>query len=127
MSVQHSPKAPRAPCSARLAPAPPANGTEYTPEELERMTPDKRLWLVEHPSHLVPRNPEDPTDSDDSIDAPEAYSDANLDDTSDAHMSASSANFPSSAMFPPPDSTLAKLRLREYDLATPSTIRGGPS
>ncbi|KAI7953983.1 hypothetical protein MJO28_006530 [Puccinia striiformis f. sp. tritici] len=127
MSVQHSPKAPRAPRSARLAPAAPVNGTEYTPEELERMTPDERLWLAEHPSRLVPRNPEDQIDLDDSIDAPEAYSDADLDNTSDAHMSASSENFPLDAMFPPPDSTLAKLKLREYNLATPSTIRGGPS
>ncbi|KAI9608403.1 hypothetical protein KEM48_003192 [Puccinia striiformis f. sp. tritici PST-130] len=127
MSVQHSPKAPRAPRSARLAPAAPVNGTEYTPEELERMTPDERLWLAEHPLRLVPRNPEDQIDLDDSIDAPEAYSDADLDNTSDAHMSASSENFPLDAMFPPPDSTLAKLKLREYDLATPSTIRGGPS
>ncbi|POW18677.1 hypothetical protein PSHT_05503 [Puccinia striiformis] len=92
------------------------------------MSPDKRVWLAEHRLQpVVPCNPEDQIDTDDSIDTPEAYSDANLDDTSDAHMSASSANFPSGAMFPPPDSTLAKSKLRDYVLATPSTIRGGPS
>ncbi|KAI7936163.1 hypothetical protein MJO29_015466 [Puccinia striiformis f. sp. tritici] len=92
------------------------------------MSPDKRVWLAEHRLQpVVPCNPEDQIDTDDSIDTPEAYSDANLDDTSDAHMSASSANFPSGAMFPPPDSTLAKSKLRDCVLATPSTIRGGPS
>ncbi|POV97411.1 hypothetical protein PSHT_14604 [Puccinia striiformis] len=87
------------------------------------MSPDKRVWLAEHRLQpVVPCNPEDQIDTDDPIDTPEAYSDANLDDTSDAHMSASSANFPSGAMFPPPDSTLAKSKLRDYVLATPSQL-----
>ncbi|KAI7936730.1 hypothetical protein MJO28_015629 [Puccinia striiformis f. sp. tritici] len=76
------------------------------------MTPDERLWLAEHPCQpVVPRNVDNQIDSDDSLNTSEAYSNANLDDTSDTHMSASSANFPSGAMFPPPDSTLAKLKM----------------
>ncbi|KAI9607217.1 hypothetical protein H4Q26_005733, partial [Puccinia striiformis f. sp. tritici PST-130] len=47
------------------------------------------------------------------------YLDANLDNSSDAHMSSLSATFPSGAMFPHPDSTLAKLKMRDYDFATP--------
>ncbi|POW08185.1 hypothetical protein PSHT_09640 [Puccinia striiformis] len=78
MSVQHLSKVPQAPCSGRLALAAPANGFEYTPEELKNMSPDKQLC----------------------------------------------ADFPSGALFPPPDSILAKLRMRDYDLGGNSAPEG---
>ncbi|KAI7963066.1 hypothetical protein MJO28_001160, partial [Puccinia striiformis f. sp. tritici] len=90
MSVQHLSKVPQAPCSGRLALAAPANGFEYTPEELKNMSPDKQLWLVEHPLQPVVPHP----------------------------------HFPSGALFPPPDSILAKLRMRDYDLGGNSAPEG---
>ncbi|KAI7934870.1 hypothetical protein MJO29_016133 [Puccinia striiformis f. sp. tritici] len=48
-------------------------------------------------------------DSDDSVDTPGHYSDANLDDSSDANMSMSTANSPHGAMFPPSAFYLSKV------------------
>ncbi|OAV95065.1 hypothetical protein PTTG_26797 [Puccinia triticina 1-1 BBBD Race 1] len=50
--------------TSRVAPAAPANGSKYTPTELEAMTSEQRLWLAEHPRFWLPRasNPEDSGD-----------------------------------------------------------------
>ncbi|OAV90999.1 hypothetical protein PTTG_06540 [Puccinia triticina 1-1 BBBD Race 1] len=51
--------------TSRVAPAAPANGSEYTPMELEAMTSEQRLWLAEHPRFWLSRtsNPEDSGDN----------------------------------------------------------------
>lgn len=50
--------------TSRVAPAAPANGSKYTPTELEAMTSEQQLWLAEHPRFWLPRasNPEDSGD-----------------------------------------------------------------
>ncbi|PLW20146.1 hypothetical protein PCANC_16646 [Puccinia coronata f. sp. avenae] len=60
MGVEHSPKNTNVNLSRggrtnRLAPDPPMNASEYTPEELGAMTHEQRLWLAEHPNFWVRR------------------------------------------------------------------------